>query len=514
MDSSLAVPAPPARAARSASLARSNRTARGLVLLFGFGGVGLSLWYAVQAWVEFGFEYALLSAAGGGALAVLLAVVLFRKDYDLTEPLSLVMLAVGVGVTLKPAYVLFGPRDAWPYLLLSEPDPIFLLTPALWVIVAITCLALGYVMVAPRSYIGGLRILRRREWNGSRVAAVAVLALGVSVVGMALYVQKMGIESILEDISGKRFYEVEGEGYGTTSLGYYRWAASLVQPALLIVLAWALARWKRVPAIVAVGIGVLAFAAVVFPFFNSSRTGIVTILLQAFIVWRCVRGRLPKSLVIGLSLTVFAILLIVTALRPKRTTVDELDVSETIGLDLAADVTVGGRHFLDLTRTSHILNNVPEKLPHQYGRTYLTWMAVPIPRTVWSEKPTLGSGPIIGPRIFGTSGAGVPPGMVGELYLNFGYAGLIFGAFAMGALFRTVFEQFRPYLTSPVGAVLYACVMIPLGWNSFTGDFSRMVVAALTDIVPIVLAIAFVGGGAWFARRRRAYRYRPYYTPR
>ncbi|WP_412063077.1 O-antigen polymerase [Rubrivirga sp. IMCC45206] len=488
-------------AAGAAELARSNRTTRGLVLLFGFAGVALALVYAAVAWATWGFEYGLLNVVTAAALAVLLGVVVLKKDYDLTEPLSLVMLAVGVGTTLKPAYVLFGPREAWPYLLLDRPDPLFLLTPALIVAIAMTMLAVGYVAFNPRSLMGRVAILRPRAWNGRRLAVVAVAAFSLSLVAMALYIEKLGIVNILDNISGKRSFE--GEGY-STSLGYYRWVASLTQPALLVSLAWALHRFRRIPTPIAMALAALAFTAIVFPFFNSSRTGIVTILLQSFIVWRCVRGRLPKGVVLSFSLAVLAILLIVTALRPKRTTTADLDVTEAIGLDLAIELTVGGRHFLDLTRTSHVIAGVPDKLRYQYGQTYFTWVTTPIPRSMWPEKPTLGSGPIIGPRIFGTSGSGVPPGLVGELYLNFGYIGIVFGAFVMGALLRFVHEQFRPYLPTPAGAVLYACVAIPLGWNAVTGDFSRMVVAALTDIVPVLVAIGFVATGAVARRRSRA----------
>lgn len=489
-------------ATRASELSRSNRTTRAMLLGFGFSGIAIALMAAIAAWVSWGFEYALLNVAGAASLGALLLVVVLKRDYDFTEPISLVLLAVGIGVTLKPAYLLFGPREAWPYLLLDRPDPLFLLTPALLVTASMAALAVGYLALSPRSYLGRLRLLDGTPWSEKRLALASVVAFVLSITAMALYVQKLGIDSVLDDISGKRFQDIEGEGYAT-SLGYYRWAASLTQPALLMTLAWALHKYRRMPPLIAFGIATLALTAMAFPFFNSSRTGIVTVLLQAFVVWRCVRGRLPKGVVLGFSVAVFALLLIVTALRPKRATTSDFDVSETIGLDLAADVTVGSRHFLDLSRTAHIIAGVPEKIPYQYGRTYLTWITMPIPRTWWPGKPALGSGPIIGPQIFGTGGSGVPPGMVGELWLNFGLVGVIFGALFMGALLRFAYEQFRHVLTTPVGAVLYSGVVIPLGWNAVTGDFSRMLVASLTNLLPVILALYFLTAPARRSRRRR-----------
>lgn len=482
--------------------AQINDTSRKLVLGVGALVLAITFYYAIASWVTYGFEYGLLSLAGAAAFSMVFGLVLLRKEFDPAEPVSLILLSLAIGVAFKPAYVLFGPREEWSYLLLNEPDPLFLLTPAVLIVIAMGCLSLGYLSGGGRSLIANAQIFNARPWSGWRVGVLTVLGVVISIAGMALFIQKMGIGNVLDNISGKRFYAVE-DGTVRSPLGYLRWAASASQPAFVLLLAWVLQRYRRIPILLALSLVLVGLMTMLFPFFVSSRTGIITVVLQAFIVWRCIRGSIPRSVLVSTSAFIMVLVFLVATLRPQKAGVEGVDISESVGLDGMIEMTVGGRHFFDLTRTAHIVQNVPELIPFQYGATYVSWMVAPIPRTMWPQKPSLGSGPMIGREVFRTA-AGVPPGLVAELYLNFGAVGVLFGSFLMGLLIRVLFEQFRPVLSTPVGAVLYACLVVPLGWEAINGDFSRMVVNALLDIIPVLVGLWFIRGAVSRRVRRRA----------
>jgi len=93
--------------------------------------------------------------------------------------------------------------------------------------------------------------------------------------------------------------------------------------------------------------------------------------------------------------------------------------------------TMAGRDMLDITKTCHIINGVPDKMDYIYGETLWGWLAAPVPRSIWDTKPMWAEkGPFINQHIFADKHgiSGVPPGFVAELYWNFGIAGLcIFG---------------------------------------------------------------------------------------
>jgi hypothetical protein len=157
------------------------------------------------------------------------------------------------------------------------------------------------------------------------------------------------------------------------------------------------------------------------------------------------------------------------------------------------ETTVGGRHFLDLAKTAHIIEGVPKKVDYQYGRTFFTWAAMPIPRTLWKEKPTLGSGPMLGRPIFGVEYAGVPPGIIAELYMNFGILGIPIGMFLVGVLLKFIYSNFRPLLRNRNAILLYSVVIVPCSFTLLTTDFSKALVQVLREGITIMIALHFIG---------------------
>ena len=83
------------------------------------------------------------------ALGILTVPIFVRKNYDIFEPLSFVLLAVFVGVTLKTIYVVFGINDWVKYNVLLGKSPEFLLNTSLLVVIGIACLVSGYLLRVP-----------------------------------------------------------------------------------------------------------------------------------------------------------------------------------------------------------------------------------------------------------------------------------------------------------------------------------------------------------------------------
>ncbi len=465
----------------------SRRTVLGL----GLAVIAFVLGVAVACLVvRDSVDLALLNVAGAACLGVLLLVPVLKADYDVVEPISLVMLAVVVGVTLKPAYVAFGPQASVDFLMLGRQEPAFLLNGAVLVLGALAALSAGYLYVLPAPRLWRTRLFGQDAWSRGRLLAIALVAIAVAALSMALYVDKLGLTGVLQDLSRKRFYEVEGAVFGRSALGYYRWGASVVGPVFLFALAWALTRRERLGWTVVAALVALIAMAVVFPFFNSSRTKVLMVLIETLVIWKCVRGRIPRAVVATVGAGMLALLLVLTALRPSSG--DLSDLSAVLGVDALLETTVGGRHFLDLTKTSHIVEGVPDRVEYQYGTSYVAWVFMPVPRTVWLDKPPLGAGPVIGRQIFGMERAGVPPGMVAEAYLNFGILGVVFVPLLLGVGLRWVYETFRPVLANPAGATVYAVTLIPVAWTTVTGGFSQMMVAWFVALLPLAVIVLFV----------------------
>ena len=443
-------------------------------------------------------DYALLSVAGAACLLVLLAIPALKPDYDIVEPISFVLLAVVVGVTLKPAYILFGPEANADYLLLNRQEPAFLVTAIVFVLVGLTTLCAGYLLPVPALRLDRTRLFGWPAWSRRKILLVSLIGIGIAVGAMYLYVARLGVTGILQDFSRKRFLTVEGAEYGRSALGYYRWAASITAPIFLFVFAWVLGKRGKLSVVEVAVLGALLMLAVVFPFFNSSRTKVLIVLIEALVVWKCVRGRIPTWATYGIGVGMLALLVLLSLVRSRSADLSAFD-SQT-GVQTLLESTVGGRHFLDLTKTAHIIEGVPEKVDYMYGESYVSWAFMPIPRTVWLNKPPLGAGPVIGHEIFDLRSAGVPPGMIAEAYLNFGLLGILFVPFLIGVGMRWCYESFRPVLSNPAGATAYATAVIPIGLTTVTSGFSQMVIVLLISVAPVLVIAAVVR-----AKRPRAH---------
>jgi hypothetical protein len=149
---------------------------------------------------------------------------------------------------------------------------------------------------------------------------------------------------------------------------------------------------------------------------------------------------------------------------------------------------------------------VPETVGYQYGRTMLTWLVAPVPRWLWPEKPDIGVGRELGVPVFqraiGTGG--VPPGIIGELHLNFGLAGVFFGLFAAGLVLRSLRETLPPHFPSKSMVLIYAVLCTRLTLDLLANSFSGSVSKLLQEMIPLMLALYAVSAPTSTPARREA----------
>jgi hypothetical protein len=86
--------------------------------------------------------------------------------------------------------------------------------------------------------------------------------------------------------------------------------------------------------------------------------------------------------------------------------------------------------------------NFPARHPYLYGQSYYRLLFAPIPRFVWPTKPLNTQrvfAQVVEPSAAAT-GLTLPPGLVGDMYINFGYLGVL-GMFVLGVIFAQ--ERYR-----------------------------------------------------------------------
>jgi oligosaccharide repeat unit polymerase len=103
--------------------------------------------------------------------------------------------------------------------------------------------------------------------------------------------------------------------------------------------------------------------------------------------------------------------------------------------------------------TLPILALVPNEVDLLYGKSYLSMITLPVPRTIWADKPGQIGG-MVGETFF-QSPAGVPPGPIGEAYWNFHIPGIIMVFFAFGVFQKWLMHIYLRYCDQPAMIVLY-----------------------------------------------------------
>lgn len=441
-------------------------------------------------WWMFDVDASYLAFGSAACLIVTLPMV-SASGYDLLSPWSLVAVGVYVG-GIRSAFVAFGVDGTRTIdeLFLLGLDPDFFFWPSLLYIVALALMAAAYSHRQKRPEPTRFGRYLAEYQLGQRVYVVVAACAISGAVAFLLYAQQTGGLN-LSELSEKRT-TISGieltEEY--QSYGQLRAVNGLSALGFWMLLAYYAHSGVRHSLLSLRGLVLLALFvnAAALPVFSSSRAEVVYLLVVAAAIEMALSKSRTRNrrLVLLAGVAVLVGVAVLTLVRASSQT----EIAEkfgTSGLALAAgDAFVFSRTFTDIPTTAQIIQAVPEVLPYEYGQTMTGWLAAPIPRSVWPDKPLISSGPVVGIKVFGNERAGVPPGWVGETYWNFGVPGVLVGSLFLGWLLRRLYDRRAVDLASrSPGAVLVYCVVIlRLGGDTLTNGIGY---AAFNAVVSLIL---------------------------
>lgn len=174
------------------------------------------------------------------------------------------------------------------------------------------------------------------------------------------------------------------------------------------------------------------------------------------------------------------------------TTIDPGNLNEE-DLSQAVYREVGG-NFLQLQVLTVLVDRMPEELPYQHGRTLLSLLTMPVPRWLWPEKPLTAPGVFtmaFWPEKWLGEGTTMPTGLVGELYMNFSFPGVVAGMFLFGRVYSHAEAQARLQPANVWRATWYALLMAMM-LHYLRGEFVSPTVTLLILGLPTLLAERYV----------------------
>ncbi|MBI4470311.1 MAG: oligosaccharide repeat unit polymerase [Acidobacteria bacterium] len=222
---------------------------------------------------------------------------------------------------------------------------------------------------------------------------------------------------------------------------------------------------------VAVGRRLVCCLVVLWPLARAYGAGtrsslIMAVLPAVAVIFFASNRRIQQAMVVAGLIAIPTVYTFMAAMLASRS-------SGQLSWEAAAQVEYMGSELLQ--ELAYIVKNVPQNAEYQWGYNYYVQLVNPIPRYLWAGKPTLDTGILMAQLKGAVSSTGEPyltisPGLIGEMYLNFGLYGIIglsaFGGWLVRGWDRII-ERHRDSLSTMVFYSMGLAVLFILG-RSFT----------------------------------------------
>ncbi len=442
----------------------------------------------------FGTHGHVFSAVGLWALVIVLLPPSLLRRYDIFSPWSFVILSVVIGLTIRGFSITLdypNPGIIDELFLLGKP-PTFFILPAVILLAGLLILAGAYLY---NPFRGTPDRRHARPIRPTRLYALVAVILATSLISTFLYISFTGgFDSRFLSAKRTPIPGLDLAGLGYQSFGALRFLASLAIFAHLLVLCDLLkpnARGRRWKIPLALSLFLLACT---LPFYASVRSVIATNFILSSAVFYYSTKTLPILKIAASGTLVLTLISLMTLLRAERN--DTSALSKFNPLTQAFDSLILNRNQVELAKTAHIIEALPGTLDHQYGKTIAIWLAAPVPRSLWPDKPLIQPGPVIGNRIYNQDRAGVPPGFIAEMFWNFHLPGVFLGCLLLGSFLRYLHEKFRPLPGNPGGncpqTLLYVAAPMMFGFQAISSNIGYALMWLLLNYAIVAITLKLI----------------------
>ena len=236
------------------------------------------------------------------------------------------------------------------------------------------------------------------------------------------------------------------------------------------------------------GIFSLSLYSTLSLFITAERGSIIIPIFSFLIMRHYLKRRYGILHICGMALIVLFALVTLGILR------DYLHFGGTLGSDminnlLSADfpgymlMHTGGMIF-DVYQNT--IASVPSVINYQYGFTYLVFAVKFVPRIFMPDKIQGASEIIMAALYPQVKDAFFTPSYLGELYLNFGLAGVLTGSLLLGVFAAWLYSFLQKNIKNRLAVILYS-VMMPIFIFEMRGDFGNATVGLIMGPVKIML---------------------------
>lgn len=396
-----------------------------------------------------------------------------------------------LGVFFRCLYIYFdlpNHNEIDTVFLLGRPKN-FLFPAMILVFFGVLIMVIGYLSTK-KKFILKKKIFTNHLWDEKRFFIVSISLMVISLFSLVTFINLQGGLFSIESMSSYRGVSDTLSEASTHS--YLRLLVSFSGINMYLLTTWIICFKKR--KFLSYALWIISFLTFVFfNFYISQRGAIVFAMVQIIAISYYLNGyKLPKfKMFIGLLVSLVIFQIMSTIRNFKEVESNDVKFSVLKALEPAILTT----NMIDISKTAHIINAVPEKLNYQYGATLTTMFIAWIPREFWPEKPVTNVDNTIGIKVFGATtygSGGVPPGIFAELYWNFWIPGVIIGCFLLGAFLKIINQTVNKNIENPNMVLIYVINFMFIGLAFLGSSFSSVLIGVLQTLIPTFLILKLI----------------------
>ena len=412
------------------------------------------------------------------------------KKIDFFSIWSFLFYLVIFGVLLRSiyTYIDFPSYNRIDQVFLLGQNKDFLLSSMFLILFGSICMTIGYLCTKAKIKLKH-KIFNNDYWDENKFFKLTFSLIIISLISLLTFINLQGGLFSLESIS--RYRGLSTELSETSSLGYLRLGISLSGINIYLLSTW-LKFYKKRKSFAKILWFVSFFIFLFFNLYVSQRGAIVFLFIQLIALSYYFNGlKVPKTkLTLGL-ITAGLFFQIMSSIRQDFTSAHNQDVSFSILKTLEPGILT--TNLIDISKTAHIMDAIPNKIEYQYGYTLTTILFAWIPRQLWKNKPVSNVDNTIGMKVFGSQtfgSGGVPPGIFAELYWNFWIPGVMIGCFLLGILLKIIQLTFSSLNKNMI--IIYVTVFMLFGVMLVGSSFTSVLIGLIINFIPLLLFLNFI----------------------
>ena len=231
---------------------------------------------------------------------------------------------------------------------------------------------------------------------------------------------------------------------------------------------------------------------------TGSRGTVIVFFIVAMLVWMLRERKFAPARIIGIGLLGVVLISFLGGFRSRIWRGEISLTSETEEKTVIEYFEQGAVESAERAWTNSgllpILARVPDDVDMLYGSSYFAFFTLPVPRSVWPDKPGQVGG-LVG-DVFFNSPAGTPPGPIGEAYWNFHIPGVVIVFFLFGTFQKWLSQSFVKYRREPAAVLVYLTILFTIDPSTPAVVVCLMLVIPLLVLLRLVGALSFTGKNA------------------